>query len=205
MPIAFFTVTFWVGRNAMLNPIYGIKHSTKKMVPRSREDWIGVEVPAIITRELYDRVQERRQANRKRYRNPRQVQLLSSLVRCGSCGGSVYVTRRWVRSRRKGPLRVIHKVAYKCNWSFRGRLHSRQLQITRCRNPEIKGSLLEGRVLAMVRDVMFDPEKPRGCMDFFKDDARQAELRIEKQFRSIDRRGIGDEGLAQVEITAEDQ
>jgi DNA invertase Pin-like site-specific DNA recombinase len=42
------------------NPIYDIKHSTLKRINRSREDWIGVEVPAIISRELFDRVQARR-------------------------------------------------------------------------------------------------------------------------------------------------
>jgi Recombinase len=45
------------------NPTYDIKHSTIK---RGREDWIGVEVPAIISRELFDRVQERLKDNRKR-------------------------------------------------------------------------------------------------------------------------------------------
>jgi enoyl-CoA hydratase/carnithine racemase len=35
--------------------------------------------------------------------------------------------------------------------------------VDRCRNPEIKGSLLEGRVLAMVRDTMLDPVKLRGA------------------------------------------
>ena len=111
------------------NPIYDIKHSSQKRFRRGREEWIGIEVPAIISRELFDRVQARREANRKRYRNPKQVQLLSSLVRCGSCGGSVFAMRRWERSPRKGPLRVVHKVAYKCNWGYRGRLHSEGAEI----------------------------------------------------------------------------
>ena len=51
---------------------------------------LGVEIPAIISQELFDRVRRRREANRTYYRNPKQVQLLSTLVRCGSCGGSVY-------------------------------------------------------------------------------------------------------------------
>jgi len=101
------------------NPIYGIKHSTKKMVPQERKHWIGVEVPTIIPRELFDRVQRRRADNRARYRNPRQVQLLSGLVRCGACNGSVFVMRRWERSQQKGPVCVIHKTAYKCNWASR--------------------------------------------------------------------------------------
>jgi site-specific DNA recombinase len=79
------------------NPVYGIARSTKKMVPQTRENWIGVEVPAIISRELFERVQKRLANNRARFRNPRQVQLLSTLVRCGSCGGSVYAYRGWLR------------------------------------------------------------------------------------------------------------
>jgi DNA invertase Pin-like site-specific DNA recombinase len=167
------------------NPIYDIKHSTKKNIKRSREDWIGVDVPAIISQELFDRVQERLKANRKRYRNPRQPQLLSTLVRCGCCGGSMYAYRRWERSKRKGPPCVQHSMAYKCNWRFRQQLHSKNSQINRCTNPEIKGSLLEGRVLAMVKEVMLDPAKLRECMDFFREDAHAAELRLKREVKAI--------------------
>jgi site-specific DNA recombinase len=170
------------------NPIYNIKHSTLKRINRSREEWIGVEVPAIISRELFDRVQERLKDNRKRYRNPRQAQLLSTLVRCGCCGGSVYAYRRWARSKRKGPPCVLHSMAYKCNWRFRQQLHSKNSQISRCTNREIKGPLLEGRVLAMVKDVMLDPAKLRERMDFFREDARAAELRLEKEVKAINGR-----------------
>jgi hypothetical protein len=90
----------------------------------------------------------------------------------------VYATRRWVRSKRKGAPCVIHEVAYKCNWSFRGRLHAKQSQIKRCHNPQIKGSLVEGRVLAMVRDVLLDPATLRMHVDFYKEDARKAEPRL---------------------------
>jgi site-specific DNA recombinase len=171
------------------NPIYDIKHSTKKNVKRGREDWIGIEVPAIISRELFDRVQERGAANRKRYRNPKQVQLLSTLVRCGACSSSIYVYRRWTRSSRKGPPCVNHSMAYKCNWKNRQRLHSKNSYINhRCDNPEIKGELLEGRVLAMVKDVMLDPVKLRESMDYFRQDARAAEVRLEKEMKAIDGR-----------------
>ena len=47
----------------------GIEHSTKKHVPRDREEWVGIPVPQIISRELFDRVQKRKADNRKRYRN----------------------------------------------------------------------------------------------------------------------------------------
>jgi hypothetical protein len=64
---------------------------------------IGIEVPAIISQELFGRGQERRERNRNRYRNPKQVSL-TGLVRCGSCGGSVFAMGRWERSHRKGQV-----------------------------------------------------------------------------------------------------
>jgi hypothetical protein len=76
--------------------------------------------------------------------------------------------------------------SHPCNWSFRGRLHAKQSQIKRCHNPQIKGSLAEGRVLAMVRGVLLDPAKLRRHVDFYKEDARKAETRIEQELRSID-------------------
>jgi hypothetical protein len=37
----------------------------------------------------------------------------------------------------------------------------------------------------MVKDVMLDPAKLRECMDFFREDARAAELRLESELRAI--------------------
>jgi hypothetical protein len=129
------------------NPIYGIEHSTKKTTKRSREDWIGITVPAIVSQELFDKVQKRLEENRKQYRNPREPHLLSNLVRCGECGSSGYALRRWERSQRKtGPALIIHVRAYKCNWSYQGRLHTNASGIKRCHNPQIKAKLLEAHL-----------------------------------------------------------
>jgi site-specific DNA recombinase len=170
------------------NPIYGIEHSTKRYAPRKREEWVCVQVPQIISRELFERVQKRKADNRKRYRNPRQQQLLSTLVRCAGCGMSAFGYRRWERSHAKGPLCIIHKYSYRCSWTHRGRLHSRQSDIKRCDNPEVKGQLLENCVFAAIEQVMLDPAKLRECMDYFKEDARDAGERIEKELRAIDGR-----------------
>jgi site-specific DNA recombinase len=121
------------------NPIYVIEHSTKKTVSRGREDWIGVNVPAIISRELFDRVQKRLEDNRKTYRNPREPQLLSNMIKCGECGSSGFALRRWEHSQRKsGPALIVHVGAYKCNWTFQGRLHTDASGIKRCHNPQNK-------------------------------------------------------------------
>jgi hypothetical protein len=171
------------------NPIYGIEHSTKKNIKRGREDWIGINIPAIISRELFDRVQKRLDENRKQYRNPREPQLLSNLVRCGECGSSGYALRRWVRSKRKnGPACVLHERAYKCNWGFQGRLHTEASGIKRCHNPQIKADLLETKVLEMVKEVMLEPARLRQSMPYFRDDRQAAEVRLQKELKAVDAR-----------------
>jgi site-specific DNA recombinase len=168
------------------NPMYGIKHSTKKNVPRDREEWVGVEVPQIISQELFDRVQKRKASNRKRYRNPRQPQLLSTLVQCGVCGHKAFSLRVWQRSKRKGPVTIIHKHYYMCTLRDRGYRHSKGADIFRCKNPFVTGSILEGRILSTIREVMLDPLKLRDAMDYFKEDAAQVQSRAEEEVRSVE-------------------
>jgi hypothetical protein len=64
-------------------------------------------------------------------------------------------------------------------------LHSQNTKINRCTSREIKGALLEGRVLAMVKETMLDPARLRACMDFFREDAAAAELRLENELKAI--------------------
>ena len=93
------------------NPMYDIKHSTSKNVPRDRSEWVGVKVPAIISQNLFDKVQERREWNKKHYRNPRVPQLLSSLGRCGCCGSSMFSYKRFFKDKRFNPPKVYNTVA----------------------------------------------------------------------------------------------
>jgi hypothetical protein len=169
------------------NPLFGIRHSTSKTVRRDRSEWVGVKVPAIVTQAVFDRVQARLSENRRRYRNPRRPQLLSSLVRCGECGGSFYAYQRYYRKRRKsGEMTVVHRVSYCCNWRLRQAMHSRNSEITRCRNSQVKAEFLEAEVLRLVGVGMLDPQKIRECMDFFKEKGRAAQLKLESKLKGIE-------------------
>jgi site-specific DNA recombinase len=96
------------------DPLSSAPTPPRKFIKRSRADWIGIPVPPIISREIFDKVQERRVWNRSRYRHPKQVQLLSNLIRCGECGGSFFAYRRYrIAERKKTPRYVGHKVAYR--------------------------------------------------------------------------------------------
>ena len=53
---------------------------------------------------------------------------------------------------------------------------------------DLKGPVLENRVFAAIEQVMLEPGKLRECMDYFKEDHRDAGERIEKELRAIDGR-----------------
>ena len=170
------------------NPLHGTRSSSKCM-KRPRNEWVGVKVPAIVSQALFDEVQERFAWNRQHYRNPQRVQLLSSLIRCGSCGGSFFGYRRYfTKDLKHDPGHVYHKAAYTCNWRHRAQMHSKKSSVERCQNKEVKAELLDARVCTMIEEIMLDPEKLKGCMDFFKGTTRAAHLKLKEDLRAIDRR-----------------
>ena len=65
-----------------------------KWIFRDRAEWIAVTVPAIVSRELFDRVQEKLRQHDARYCTPTTHHLLSSLVQCGVCGSRCSSSRR---------------------------------------------------------------------------------------------------------------
>jgi site-specific DNA recombinase len=169
------------------NPLFGIKHSTSTLIKRDKSEWVGVKIPAIISQSLFDKIQERLAWNRKHYRNPKQVQLLSSLIRCGECGGSFFAYRRYYKDiKNDGSPYAIHRTSYSCNWRLRQIMHSKQSNITRCHNPQVKAEYLENCVFEMIRETMLDKNKIRTCMDFFKEKGRKAQLKLEGRLKKIE-------------------
>jgi hypothetical protein len=59
---------------------------------------------------------------------------------------------------------VYHRAAYRCNRRARENMHDRT-RIQRCCNSEIGTHILEGKVFELIREVMLDPGKLRGCND----------------------------------------
>jgi site-specific DNA recombinase len=66
-----------------------------KWIYRDQAEWIAVSVPAIVSRELFDQVQERLRQHEARYCQPVTHYLLSGLVECGVCGSGCSSFRRW--------------------------------------------------------------------------------------------------------------
>jgi site-specific DNA recombinase len=69
-------------RVSALRPVGpGISH-----VVRPHDEWIGVSIPAIVTQEVFDQVQEKRAHNQQSApRNTKHAYLLSGHLSCGAC------------------------------------------------------------------------------------------------------------------------
>ena len=66
--------------------------------------------------------------------------------------------------RPSGRVCVYHRAMYRCNRRAQENMHDRT-QIERCRNSEIGTRILEGKVFELIREIMLDPGKLRGCID----------------------------------------
>jgi site-specific DNA recombinase len=160
-----------------------------KWVYRDRAEWIAVKVPAIVSRELFDKVQERLRLHEERYCQPVTHYLLSGLVQCGMCGSGCSSSRRYHKVRQSsGEVSVYHRAVYRCNRQARQYAHD-LTQIERCRNANIGTHILEGKVFEMIRETMTDPVKLRRCLDGARSDDRstaQELARVASKISALD-------------------
>jgi site-specific DNA recombinase len=137
----------------------------KRGPSREPSEIICIKVPAIVSEELFDRVQAKIQHVSRRYKQPDVRHLLGSMIQCGECGSGFHSYRRYTeRSLLRGTRRIAHKAAYKCNWRVKEKQHLLD-RITRCHNPEVATHLLDGKVMEMIRDTLLVPENLQMCME----------------------------------------
>ena len=125
----------------------------RMVVPRDRSEWIGVPVPAIISKKLFDEAQKRLKYNSTCFRNARGTQPLSNLVLCGVCKERGHTFRKYYVVKRKREMTWYHHRFFQCGKN-RNKSH----------NLQIDGRLLEHYVREVVRDSLIDPLKLRGCL-----------------------------------------
>jgi site-specific DNA recombinase len=142
------------------------KHVVRgKWVIRDPAEWIAVQVPAIVSRELFDEVQERLRRHEGRYCKPITRYLLGGLVQCGVCGSACSSSRRYHKVvQPSGKVSVYHRAIYRCNRQAQENMHHRA-RIERCTNSRIGTHILEDKVFEMIRETMLDPARLRGCID----------------------------------------
>jgi site-specific DNA recombinase len=137
-----------------------------RWVERDREEWIPVKVPAIVSRELFDKVQELLARHDERYCRPQTHYLLSALVQCGCCGSRGSSTRRWQRVLRPaGKVSVYHQSSYRCTRRAEQTQHVKKRVERPCGNSSIATHVLEGKVFEMIRETLLNSGKLRSCIE----------------------------------------
>jgi site-specific DNA recombinase len=145
-----------------------------RMVKRPREEWVGVKVPAIISEEDFNKVQEKFKWNKEKYRNPYSTQLLSNLTYCGYCNYKGFAYRRYYRDTRYEVSKLFILEFYKCHYRERFRkMYPKNTGRQKCPNKDMRAYILEDHVFKMMYDYMRDPEILSNHMDFFKRKARK--------------------------------
>jgi site-specific DNA recombinase len=162
-----------------------------KKIYRDKSEWIGVPVPAIVSKEIFEKAQKRFAHNKDQYRNPHQTQLLSGLIRCGDCGKFFISYQRYYRNyyTYKGVTKITenihHKTAYKCNGRHLDRVHLRDHQ-ARCRNPEVSVKKIDPLIFEIIKDNMLDPDTLIKWVEKTSDATIASQKSIEKQLKDME-------------------
>jgi len=113
----------------------------------SPERWISIEVPALVSADLFAAAQE--QLVRNRQLAQRQTFLLQGLVRCGACGHA------FCGRTAKDPTRGTTYRYYAC----RNPAASRGDIARACANPSVRSEELDAQVWSSICQVLQEPER----------------------------------------------
>ena len=125
-----------------------IKHYSGSRKPEDQIIRVADGIPAIITKEDFEKVRLRKAANKKATATfkAKEVYLLSGLVTCGECGA------RMIGNTKNSGTRKIKHVTYRC-----GNRYSKH----KCSNKEIRREYLEDFVLDQMMYKLFTPSNIR--------------------------------------------
>jgi site-specific DNA recombinase len=149
------------------DPLRKIKYG--KRVLKDKSEWIAIQVPAIVSKSLFDKVQTRLKENKEMFRKKHEIQLLSNLLYCGNCGHHFSPYQRYYRYKLvDGSYKVTHKIAYLCILRAKNRMHSKKVSLQICKSPEVSTRVLDQRVFEIIENTMLDPDKLLAHSDYIK-------------------------------------
>lgn len=156
------------------NAVGNVMRRTKrgKKIARDRSEWIGIKIPQIIPKQLFDKVQARTKYNYECFRNAQRTQLLSNLVFCGKCKLRCFAYRRYYKAERKSGIKLYQKAVYRCR--TKGINH----------NPEIDTRVLDSTVLDIVDTNLL---KPKSLIEYISlGSSRKDQTKLDKEIKEID-------------------
>ena len=144
-------------RRARLRPWRGATEQPRR--PSStyaveEKDWIYIQVPAIVSEELFQGVKEQLEENRQRMRERprRRSYLLSGLLVCEECG---YALSGYMATRRSRKGEKRRYPYYKCTGRDGHRFGGHRL----CWSPPVRADFLEESVWADVQALLSEPDR----------------------------------------------
>ncbi len=146
-------------RRPRLRPLRGKKAQPRRAVATydtPESDRIPIEVPALVSEELFAAVAEQLQENRRRHRERRRgaCYLLQGLLVCGTCGYAYY-GKPLSRSARKGKTREY--AYYRCVGTDAYRFGGQRV----CCNGQCRTDLLDKAVWDDACALLAEPERVR--------------------------------------------
>jgi site-specific DNA recombinase len=134
-----------------------------KQTERDRSEWIAIKVPAIISREVFDKAQARFARQRTGYRLPKLIFALTGLLHCGQCGHACKAYHRnYSRITESRGKVTTPRAAYICGQKKRAYQHVAGL-VRPCHNSEVTTHAIEAKVLDMIHETLFDSATLRAC------------------------------------------
>ncbi len=158
------------------------RHVKFKTVKRDPSEQITLSVPAIISKELWDKAQAKLERNKKRYRNPHRKYLLSGLVQCARDGESYTgYTQKWGVG---GEDKYRH---YQCNHNRKMHEAGYSLEHDRCTNKSIVASRIEiGLWLAVINEIL-NPARLKTHVEVLRTRTRDREDKYRKKLAGIEK------------------
>lgn len=155
------------------NTRYARNRKTKTR-PRDESEWIPVPIPAIISEELFNRVQEKIKRNQRMNRGTDEKYLLSGLIKCGICDhtytGAVWNTKKRV---------------YKCNYREKNSSHIPEVIKQKCDNYYVFGEDLENAVWDVVIKKVLQPSIIKKYIDILRDKKSESRRKLEVAINSL--------------------
>ena len=152
------TLNYMFRNPAYKGALYGNKYKyeydpiagrSQRVGTKSEEEWIKIDIPAMISAETWKQVQERLEANRGRGRPVAENRLLlQGILRCGHCGSKLY-----------GQYGARPEHHYYCCHNRRAAKHKRSTKgRKRCRLPYIRSDQLDDFIFRYTARVLREPD-----------------------------------------------
>lgn len=127
----------------------------KKINIRDESEWITIDVPSIVTNELFDLAQKQRVINTIKSGNQKFDYLLKSLLRCGHCGRIYEATTYSGRENKTTGERIKYPV-YRCPNLYPKRYGP---EIEKCNSRSIRADLLEDYIWDLILHLVSNPDE----------------------------------------------